>query len=63
MRKAGKQEQPEDAIHRLKLYRNLRYLRSLLFKDQTCAMRPRFVPMQTHFEQKVTKVTKREIPG
>jgi hypothetical protein len=64
MRKPGKQEQPEDAMHRLKLYRNLRYLRSLLpFKVQTCAMRRRFVPIQTHFEQKVTKVTKGEIPG
>ncbi len=39
MRKAGKQEWTEDAMARLKPHRNLRWLRLLLFGDQTCPMR------------------------
>ena len=39
MRKAGTQEQLEDAMAQWKPDRNLRLLRLLLFQDQTCTMR------------------------
>ncbi len=45
-------------ITHLKLHLNLRFLRLLLFQDQTCAVHPLFAPLQTHLEQKQTKETK-----
>jgi len=46
---------------RWKPHRNLRFLRLLLFQDQTCTTRPRFAPLPIRLEQKETKATKSEI--
>ncbi len=61
MRKAGTQEQIEDAMAQWKPDRNLRLLRLLLFQDQTCTMRPLFATMPIRLERKETKLTKSEI--
>jgi len=61
IRKAGKQEQPEDAMAQWKKHRNLCFLRLLLFQDQTCTMRPLFAPLPIRLEQKDAKATKSEI--
>jgi len=61
MRKAGKQESPEDAMAHWKQHRILRFLRLLLFQDQTCTLRPLFAPLPIRLEQKQTKETKSEI--
>jgi hypothetical protein len=58
MRKAGEQEQPKEAMVYSRPYRNLRFLRLLLFQDQAGAMRPLSALLQTHLEQKETKATK-----
>ncbi len=34
-----------------------------VFQAQTCTMRPRFAPLQTHLEQKETKATKSKMPA
>jgi len=34
--------------------RNLRFLRLLMFQDQTCTMRPIFAPLPIRLEQKET---------
>jgi hypothetical protein len=49
IRKAGTQEQLEDAMAQWKPVRNLRLL---LFQDQTCTMRPLFAPMPIRLKQK-----------
>jgi len=41
-----------------KQHRNLRFLRVLLFQDQTCTMRLLFAPLPIPLEQKGTKETK-----
>jgi len=46
-----------------KPHRILRFLRLLLFQDQTCTMSPLFAPLPIRLEQKQTKVTKSEIAG